>query len=80
MTSWREEGPLFPRASVDSSTRGHRFAIFKPPAESCMETPGCLYFPDHMNVHFAMSDRLLGSPLKMVTEGQTKPTEENAST
>lgn len=79
MTSQREQGPLFPRTGIGSRMKGHRFAIFKPSAASCVETPRCPCFPDRVSVQLAMRDKLSGIPPKTVTEGQTKPTEESAS-
>ncbi|XP_062967621.1 large ribosomal subunit protein mL39 [Cynocephalus volans] len=74
------EGPLIPRTSICCQYEVSAVHNLQPTQPSLIRRFQGLSLPIHLRAHFTIWDKLLERSRKMVTEDQTKPTEESAST
>jgi len=73
------EGPLIPRTSICFQYEVSAVHNLQATPLSLVRRFQGLSLPVHLRAHFTIWDKLLGRSRKMVTEDQTKPTEESAS-
>ncbi|XP_026267569.2 large ribosomal subunit protein mL39 [Urocitellus parryii] len=74
------EGPLIPRTSICFQYEVSAVHNLQPTEPSLVRRFQGLSLPVHLRAHFTIWDKLLERSRKMVTEDQTKPTEESVST
>lgn len=74
------EGPLIPRTSTCFQYEVSAVHNLQPTQPCLVRRFQGLSLPVHLRAHFTLWDKLLERSRKMVSEDQTKPTEESAST
>uniref|UniRef100_I3M300 Mitochondrial ribosomal protein L39 n=1 Tax=Ictidomys tridecemlineatus TaxID=43179 RepID=I3M300_ICTTR len=74
------EGPLIPRTSICFQYEVSAVHNLQPTEPNLVRRFQGLSLPVHLRAHFTIWDKLLERSRKMVTEDQTKPTEESVST